>query len=46
MLPQGIKWSTASVLKDSIRQARAVGLHVAPVDVLPRLQDIDVMQVW
>lgn len=44
-LPQGIQWSTESVLENSVKQAQACGLRVAPIDTLPTLQDIDVIEV-
>ncbi len=33
------------MLRDTLARADACGLHVAPLDTLPRLQDIDTMQV-
>ncbi len=33
------------MLRDTLARADACGLHVAPLDTLPRLQDVDTMQV-
>jgi hypothetical protein len=38
---QGITWSTATVLSESVVKARALDLDVAPLDALPTLADID-----
>ena len=42
---QGIKWSTSTVLQETLQQARATGLDCAPTATLPTLQDIDTIQV-
>jgi D-mannonate dehydratase len=41
---QGLTWSVDSVLRDSVKQAEVLGLKVAPLESLPVLQDIDVLQ--
>lgn len=46
---EGVTWSTDSVLKDTVRAAEAVSVNLAPLDVLPMLQDIDTLedlQAW
>lgn len=42
--PQGIEWSTPTVLAANAANARRLGLHVAPLDTLERLQDIDTVE--
>ena len=42
---QGLTWSTDRVLHNTLAHAESLGLNVAPVDLLPRLQDIDTAQV-
>jgi hypothetical protein len=41
---QGVTWSTSQVLQQQVAAAEACGLTLAPLDTLPTLQDIDVMQ--
>ena len=43
--PQGIEWSTGSVLTETLARASAAGLTVAPLHTLPTLRDIDVAEV-
>lgn len=38
-------WSTSAVLKETLMQAFAAGITVAPGSSLPQLQDIDVCEV-
>eukprot|EP00798_Chlamydomonas_sp_ICE-L_P012744 gene12744-15993_t len=38
---EDIEWSTPNVLAATLSRAAAIGLSVAPLDTLPRLQDID-----
>ncbi|KAL4435253.1 hypothetical protein ABPG77_001935 [Micractinium sp. CCAP 211/92] len=40
----GIEWSTPTVLAANTANARRLGLHVAPLDTLERLQDIDTVE--
>ena len=42
---QGLTWSTNHVLHDTLAHAQSLGLDVAPVSMLPQLQDIDTAQV-
>ena len=42
---QHVTWSTSTVLKETLMQAFAAGITVAPGDSLPQLQDIDVCKV-
>ena len=42
---QGLTWSTDHVLHDTLAHALSLGLDVAPVSMLPQLQDIDTAQV-
>eukprot|EP00891_Asterochloris_glomerata_P007870 jgi/Astpho2/7870/fgenesh1_pg.00117_%23_62_t len=46
---QDVTWSTSAVLKETLMQAFAAGITVAPGSSLPQLQDIDVcedLQAW
>ena len=42
---QDVTWSTSTVLKQTLMQAFAAGITVAPGSLLPQLQDIDVCKV-
>lgn len=41
---EGVPWSTATVLQDTLAIAAAAGLTVAPLDTLPQLMDIDTIE--
>ncbi|KAA6420145.1 MAG: hypothetical protein FRX49_09808 [Trebouxia sp. A1-2] len=41
---EGIEWSSDKVLQQTLQQAKALQLNVAPLDTLPTLEDIDTLQ--
>ncbi|GIL90956.1 hypothetical protein Vretimale_17094 [Volvox reticuliferus] len=41
---QGMRWSTDSVLADTLERATSSGLRVTPLSWLPRLRDVDTLQ--
>ncbi|EFN52145.1 hypothetical protein CHLNCDRAFT_139284 [Chlorella variabilis] len=41
---QGIQWSTPSALANNLANARRLGLHVAPLEAMDTLPDIDTLQ--
>ncbi|GIL57658.1 hypothetical protein Vafri_12842 [Volvox africanus] len=42
---QGMRWSTDSVLADTLERATSSGLRIAPLSWLPCLRDVDTLQV-
>lgn len=41
---QGMTWSTSEVLAQTLQHAQHSGMCIAPLDTLPRLQDIDTFE--
>ena len=42
---QGIAWSTDTVLANTLEKVKLAGLSLAPLDTLPSLLDVDVIEV-